>query len=73
MWYEIERDPMYPMVATSDCMFKKYTLDSNGDLDYWYQGYFWMMMFQYMGVGGKYYCNTGSKSTCEATMENYGK
>ena len=65
MWYEIEKDMQFPMTIGSECTYKKFTVDSNGDLDLWFGGY---MMFQYRGVGGKMYCEAGNPETCEATM-----
>ena len=71
MWYGIERDPMTPMLVSADCNYKKFTVDSNGDLDLWYQAYYWTMMFSYGGIGGKMYCEPGNKKTCEGTMESF--
>ena len=71
LWYEIERDGMFPYTMGSSCTFKEFTLDSNGDLDLWF-GAYQPMMFSYSGVGGKMYCDASMDSTCEATMTESG-
>ena len=67
LWYEVEKDPMFPMTMGASCTFKEFTLDDNGDLDLWF-GAYQTMMFNYYGVGGKMFCEEGMDQTCEATM-----
>ena len=67
LWYETERDMMFPMTMGSKCTFKDFTLDSNGDLELWF-GAYQPMMFSYSGVGGMMYCDESMDETCEATM-----
>ena len=55
---------MFPYTMMAQCVYKKYTEDTNGDYDLHYGGYY-QMMFQYGGVGGKVYCDGPD---CEATM-----
>ena len=54
-WYQIERDPMTPMNWMTECSYKKYTIDDNGDYDF-YTGVYFDMAFSYGGVSGKMYC-----------------
>ena len=55
------------MTMMTECTFKKFTQDANGDLDLWFGGYN-EMRFSYGGVGGKMFCTEGNENTCEATM-----
>ena len=71
LWYEIERDPMFPFTMGSSCTFKDFTLDSNGDLELWF-GAYQPMMFSYSGVSGMMYCDESMDETCEATMKETG-
>ena len=58
------------MLTMVDCDYKQYTLDVNGDLDLWYQGFQWMAL-SYSGIGGKMFCQDGQG--CEATMGSSSK
>ena len=71
MWYEIEKDIMFPMAIGAECTYKKFTVDSNDDLNLWFGAYSWPKL-SYSGVGGKMYCTPGDKDTCEATMTPTG-
>ena len=68
-WYSIASDPIFPYTMMTQCVYKKYTEDSNGDYDLHFGGYY-PMMFQYGGVGGKVYCDGPD---CEATMTGSDK
>ena len=70
-WYEIERDPMFPYTMMTECTYKKFTVDDNGDMDLWFGAYN-EMRFSYGGVGGKMYCPGNGDTTCEATMTETG-
>ena len=63
-WYSISSDPFFPYTMMSQCVYKKFTEDVDGDYDLHFGGYY-PMMFQYGGVGGKVYCEGPD---CEATM-----
>ena len=39
-WYEILRDPGNPMTIATDCVTKKFALDSNGNLDLYFRGFY---------------------------------
>ena len=39
-WYEILRDPGNPMTIATDCVTKEFSLDSNGNLDLYFRGYY---------------------------------
>ena len=63
-WYEIQRDFAFPMEIGAECVTSVYRTNAEGGMDYWYRGYYWMMAFQYMGVGGKISdCDQGSADT----------
>merc|ERR1719329_590557 len=72
MWYLNEKDAMFPYGMMSECVYKKFTLDANGDMDLWFQAYD-PMMFDYSGVGGKMYCTANSDPACQATMGSSDK
>ena len=67
-WYEIKRDSVFMFEMGQECVTEHFQPDGNGDHTLYFRGWFWQMFFQYMGVEGKMYCNTGSDSTCEVTM-----
>ena len=68
IWYETEKDPMFPMTIGSSCTFKEFTQDSNGDLELWF-GAKYPMGMGYGGVDGVMYnCDGSTDETCEATM-----
>merc|ERR1712070_1307652 len=52
-WYEIQRDILFSMELGAECVTSVYRENSKGGMDYYYRGYYWMMAFQYMGVGGE--------------------
>ena len=68
MWYQIERDPMTPRMWFTDCNYRKYVKDDNGDMDFYYGIYYDLMWYAYDGKGGKMYCPGKGDSTCEASF-----
>ena len=69
MWYLNQKDMMMPMMMTSECEYKRFTLDSNKDLDLWFGAYY---DFKYTGINGKMYCTPDSDPSCQATMGDKG-
>ena len=39
-WYEFLRDPGNPMTIATDCVTKEFALDSDGNLDLYFRGYY---------------------------------
>ena len=52
----------------TDCNYRKYVKDDNGDLDFYY-GLYYDIWFRYSGEGGKLYCpgNGAKELSCEAS------
>ena len=68
-WYEIQRDNMFPMEITAECVTHEYKLTNESELDLRFRGWYAMMFFQYSGVGGQLLeCGTSNDWTCQATM-----
>merc|ERR1719329_18463 len=60
---------MMPMMMTSEFEYKRFTPDSNGDLDLWFGAYY---DFKYLGINGKMYCTPDTDPSCQATMGDEG-
>ena len=61
MWYLNQKDMMMPMMMTSECEYKRFTLDANNDLDFWFGAYY---DFKYLGINGKMWCTADSDPSC---------
>ena len=46
MWYQIERDGLTPRHWFTDCNYRKYAIDDNKDLDFYY-GIYYDLGFSY--------------------------
>ena len=68
-WYEAKRDKLFAWEMGQECGTQNYRKNASGNYDLYFRAYFWMMAFQYMGVGGELKrCGTSSDWTCQATM-----
>ena len=70
-WYEIQRDMMFPMEIGAECVTQNFKQRADGNMEFFYRGYYWYYFFQYTGVGGQLQdCDSGSPvtQTCKATM-----
>ena len=56
-----------------ECTTQQYKVQADGTSRFKFRGYFWMMMFQYMGVEGSLVqCGQDASDTCKITMDKYG-
>ena len=53
-WYEIVRDRLNPMTISTDCVTKEFGLNTDGDVDLYFRGYY-SLLFRYNGAGGTLY------------------
>ena len=66
-WYEIKRDSVFMWEMGQECVTEHFKPDGFGNHDLYFRGQFWQMLWTYMGVDGKLYCNN-SNGLCETTM-----
>ena len=69
-WYEQVRDPENMMTMSADCVTMEFSSPkSDGSLDLYFRGFYWMMMSYQGATGAMYDCeDANSDWTCKATM-----
>jgi len=69
-WFEQVRDPENIYTMSADCVTMEFSQpQSEGRLDAYFRGFYWMMMSYQGGKGSFYDCDSANKDwTCQATM-----
>ena len=68
-WYEISRDSTLFMEMGYECTTQQFTLNDDGDLDFYFRANFLHPLSGYNGIGGTTKnCGTSDEWTCQAYM-----
>ena len=74
-WFEQVRDPENIYTMSADCVTMEFSQPmSDGRLDAYFRGFYWMMMSYQGGKGSFYDCDQANSDwTCQATMGDSSK